>query len=215
MGPQHLNPDDPQERPGSSDEPHSFRPEELDRFDAPSSSADHPEHGSVDDEIGLAPAEDETDPEELHAIVHGNDPEAHLWNAIEHTPEPVIVRDVSTAAKWSWRTVRSDGFHFILSFGGVILSLGLLGLALALANTSFTIPTVVLSLICVVWFVIRWRIWLANAPYCYRLLTSLGENADNLVGAYLGSMLRKWAERQLKKSNAMHARREALEHDPR
>lgn len=181
------------------------RLEDPDQASAPSGAPDLVPIGSED--------ADEPDPEEVHAIVHGNDPEAHLWNAVEHAPEPVIVRDVSSAAQWSWRTVRADGFQFILSFAGLIVSLGLLGLALALANLRFTLPTIVLSVICVVWFVIRWRIWLANAPYCYRLLTSLGENADNLVGAYLGAMLRRWAERQLKRSNAAQARRDALERE--
>lgn len=205
---QHEDPE--RSRPVSSDEPQSLDPRDLDRLTTDEDQGDHESPELVP--IG-SDGIDEPDPDEVHAIVHGNDPEAHLWNAIEHPPEPVIIRDVSSAAKWSWRTVRSDGFHFILSFAGLILSLGLLGLAIALANVRFTLPTIVLSLICVVWFVIRWRIWLANAPYCYRLLTSLGENADNLVGAYLGSMLRRWAERQLRRSNAAHARRDAIEQD--
>jgi hypothetical protein len=206
---QHEDPD--RARSISSEEPHSLDPRDLERLDDADMSQPLDRAPEL---VPLGPEDtDEPDPEEVHAIVHGNDPEAHLWNAVEHAPEPVIVRDVSSAAQWSWRTVRTDGFQFVLSFAGLILSLGLLGLALALANMKFTLPTIVLSLICVIWFVIRWRIWLANAPYCYRLLTSLGENADNLVGAYLGAMLRRWAERQLRRSNAAQARRDALEQE--
>ena len=42
-----------------------------------------------------------------------------------------------------------------------------------------------------IWFFLRWKRWLAGAPYAYRLLTSLGEDADNLLEERRQKMLRE------------------------
>ena len=82
------------------------------------------------------------------------------------------------------RQLRSEGAQFVY---GLLVLAGALG-AIALAATIQTVPFIVIA--CIVfplgmyWFRDKWRRWIGSAPYCYRLLTSLGEDAENVREAH-------------------------------
>ena len=127
-------------------------------------------------------------------ILLGNDPEADHWNTLGRSETRYEIPQTRAKIRW-FSVLRLDGFHVVLSLIGLMLALGFLALALTLAGSRVTIPTLALSAVCLVWAVIRWRRWLARAPYFYRLMTSLGEDAENLLDLYIWTYLKRIALR--------------------
>ena len=82
------------------------------------------------------------------------------------------------------RQMRSAGAQFVYGVLILAVSLG----ALALAATIRTMPFFIAAgVICPIGFWLyysRWKRWVGSAPYFYRLLTSLGEDADNVLDAH-------------------------------
>jgi len=144
----------------------------------------HPSHPQHDHD-------EEHDPLE---IMLGNDPEADHWNTLGRPHAPTRIKAPHRRGRWI-RILKSDGFHVVFALLGLMLSLGFLALALTLASATFTLPTLVLSVVCVVWAALRWRLWLASAPYFYRLMSSLGEDAENLLETTIGSWIKATARR--------------------
>lgn len=111
----------------------------------------------------------EIDPDDANAVwLLGDDPEAKISRTADRRN---IVR----------RRARSEGAQFVY---GLLVLAGSLG-AVALAATMRTTPIIVVAGVVfplgLWWFRSRWRRWLGAAPYCYRLLTSLGEDAENVL----------------------------------
>lgn len=161
----------------------------------------HPEIGVEQTPEDRIPVE-ELDESELEEMVHGNDPESGLWSAVEHELEPIEVKDPRSAFRWTWHHVRSDGFALVVSLLALMGSLGMLGLAIALGETAVLLPVVFLVIACVIWTFFAWRRWLACAPYVYRLLTSLGENAEQLLGMTCGRVIKHLLGRLANKATA-------------
>ena len=119
--------------------------------------------------------------EEDEVVVDPEDPGA-AW-LVGDDPEANVVR---TAVQRSAikRQMRSAGAQFVYGVLILAVSLG----ALALAATIRTMPYFIAAgIICPIGFWMfhsRWRRWLGSAPYFYRLLTSLGEDADNVLEAH-------------------------------
>lgn len=105
------------------------------------------------------------------------DPEAHYFN----------VRDKQTIRK----VVTSDGGQLILAFvaGGIGLALAIY--AGFIQTREWIIAAAVVTPPTLVYAFIRWRLWLGRAPYLYRLLTSLGEDADDLLEAHRQKLISK------------------------
>ena len=135
--------------------------------------------------------DEEHDPVE---ILLGNDPEADHWNTLGRSETRIEIQEQRRRVQWL-RVLELDGFYVVLSLIGLMLALGFLALALTLAGSSVSTPTLALSAVCLVWAVIRWRRWLARAPYFYRLMTSLGEDAENLLDMYIWTSLKRFSLR--------------------
>ena len=73
----------------------------------------------------------------------------------------------------------------------IMLTLGLLALAATIRTQAWYIAAGVIAPPSLLWFFFKWKKWLAGAPYAYRLLTSLGEDADNLLDERRQKMLRQ------------------------
>lgn len=105
------------------------------------------------------------------------DPEAHYYN----------VRNKQTIKK----VVLSDGGQLVLALlaGGTGLAVAIYA---AFIHTRYWIITAaVITPPSLVYAFIRWRLWLGHAPYLYRLLTSLGEDADDLLEAHRQKLISK------------------------
>jgi len=114
------------------------------------------------------PEPDAFDPEDPDTYwLRGDDPEASV----------IRTSDQRAAIK---RQLRSEGAQFVY---GLLVLAGALG-SVALAATIRTAPFIIIACIAMpvglYWFRDKWRRWLGSAPYCYRLLTSLGEDAENV-----------------------------------
>jgi hypothetical protein len=130
----------------------------------------------------LGPAE-EDDLAGNEAVLRGFDPEADVRNTAERRT-------------WIRKQAVSAGSQVVLGLIVLLLSIALVVLGITnWRDPRWWVPAAV----CAppgLWFsVVRWRRWLGKAPYCYRLLSSLGENADNI----LVESTQKRIERELRK----------------
>lgn len=105
------------------------------------------------------------------------DPEAHYFN----------VRDKQTIRK----AVTSDGGQLILAFLAGCVGLAVAIYAAFIQTRPWIIAAAVVTPPALVYAFIRWRLWLGRAPYLYRLLTSLGENADDLLESHRQKLIAK------------------------
>ncbi|MCL4221655.1 MAG: hypothetical protein KJZ65_09825 [Phycisphaerales bacterium] len=105
------------------------------------------------------------------------DPEAHYFN----------VRDKQTIRK----AVTSDGGQLILAFLAGCVGLAVAIYAAFIQTRPWIIAAAVVTPPSLVYAFIRWRLWLGRAPYLYRLLTSLGENADDLLESHRQKLIAK------------------------
>jgi hypothetical protein len=114
------------------------------------------------------PEIDEDDPEAVWLL--GDDPEAKIQRISDRRS---VVR----------RQVKSEGARFVYGLVVFAASLGAVSLAATIRTLPFVIVAAVVFPIGVLWFRASWRRWLGSAPYVYRLLTSLGEDAENVLVA--------------------------------
>jgi len=119
---------------------------------------------SLDDD---SPMDHEDELELGERLLAGFDPEAHHQN----------IRDRQTIKK----QVMSEGGQFVLGLVVLALGLGVLALAATIRSTEWYVIAGLVAPPALLWFFLRWKRWLAGAPYAYRLLTSLGEDAENIL----------------------------------
>lgn len=124
----------------------------------------------------------EVDPENPDAEwLLGDDPEAEVTR----------ISDQRSVIK---RRARSEGAQFVY---GLLVLAGSLG-AIALAVTIQTWPFIAVAAVAfplgAFWFRKSWRRWVGSAPYCYRLLTSLGEDAENVLVEHEQKQRRKYVK---------------------
>lgn len=105
------------------------------------------------------------------------DPEAHIYN----------VRNKQSIKK----VVASDGGQFVLSVLAALVGVGVGIYAAFLQTTEWVVAACIITPASLIYAAIRWRLWLGQAPYLYRLLTSLGEDADDLLDSHRQKMVRK------------------------
>lgn len=109
------------------------------------------------------------DPEDPDAVwLLGDDPEADAKR----------IRDRRTQIR---RQIFSSGAQFVLGIAVAVLALGLVLMAITNPIWPYIVPAAIVAPIGLWFFRVRWRRWIGSAPYCYRLLTSLGEDADNVL----------------------------------
>lgn len=126
----------------------------------------------------------EPDPEPEETLVLEVDPENPdaAW-LLGDDPEAQVSR-IADRRSIIKRRARSEGAQFVY---GLLVLAGSLG-AVALAATIRTWPFIAVAAVVFPmgawWFRNSWRRWVGSAPYCYRLLTSLGEDAENVLVAH-------------------------------
>lgn len=122
----------------------------------------------------------EFDPEDPGAAwLLGDDPEAEITRISDHR----------NAVK---RQLKSEGAQFVYGLVILAISLGSLALAATIRTLPFYIAAGVICPIGFWLFRSRWKRWLGSAPYCYQLLTSLGEDAESLKEAHEAKQRKKY-----------------------
>lgn len=111
---------------------------------------------------------DENDPEAVWLL--GDDPEANISRISDRRG---VVR----------RKAKSEGAQFVYGLVVLAASLGAVSLAATIRTLPFIIVAAVVFPVGMLWFRSRWRRWVGAAPYVYRLMTSLGEDAENILVA--------------------------------
>jgi len=110
----------------------------------------------------------EFDPDDPGAAwLLGDDPEANITRTADHR----------NAIK---RQIKSEGAQFVYGILILAASLGSIALAATIRTVPFYIAAGIICPIGFWMFRSRWKRWLGSAPYCYQLLTSLGEDAENM-----------------------------------
>lgn len=111
----------------------------------------------------------EIDPDDPEAVwLLGDDPEARVMRIADRRS---LVR----------KQVRKEGFQFVTGLFVLAVSLGVVALAVTIRTMPFVIAAAVVFPAGGWYFRSRWRRWLGAAPYMYRLMTSLGEDAENIL----------------------------------
>lgn len=111
----------------------------------------------------------EIDPDDPDAVwVLGNDPEAKISSVADRRS---LVR----------KQMLSSGGQFVMGIVMMFVGLGLVIMAITNPVLNYIIPAAVVAPISIWYMRVRWRRWLGSAPYFYRLLTSLGEDAENIL----------------------------------
>jgi hypothetical protein len=105
------------------------------------------------------------------------DPEAHTFN----------VRNKQSIKK----VVASDGGQLVLALVAALVGIAIGIYAGILRTTPWLIAGGIVTPVTLIYAFARWRLWLGQAPYLYRLLTSLGEDADDLLEQHRRKMVRK------------------------
>jgi hypothetical protein len=98
----------------------------------------------------------------------GDDPEANIHRISDRRG---VVR----------RKARSEGAQFVYGLVVLAASLGAAALAATIRTMPFIVVAAVVCPVGLMWFRSRWRRWLGAAPYVYRLMSSLGEDAENIL----------------------------------
>lgn len=106
-------------------------------------------------------------------------------------PEADVVRtaDNRIAIK---RQIKSEGAQFVYGILILAVSLGALALAATIRTTPYFIAAGVICPIGFWMFRSRWKRWIGSAPYCYKLLSSLGEDAENVMVAHETKQRKKY-----------------------
>lgn len=107
-----------------------------------------------------------------------NDPDA-VW-LLGDDPEAKVTR-IADRRGVMRKHARSEGAQFVYGLVVLAAALGAVALAATIRTTPFIVVAGVVFPVGVWWFRSRWRRWLGAAPYAYRLMSSLGEDAENIL----------------------------------
>ena len=110
--------------------------------------------------------------EESDQLFEGLDPEAHVHNT------RVFRRKARRRVR---KHLISEGAQFIYGLLVLTGTAGLIALATTIQSVLLITTALIISPLVLGYAVVSWKRWLRGAPYVYRLLTSLGEDAENLV----------------------------------
>ena len=186
-------------------------------FETPHGVRVIPAERLIDDPERTA-AFDPGDLEESEQLLAGFDPEALIRNTRLDGPRTEVQDEgYPGRAGPAWRQRRrtprasfakqavSRGARFLYALILITVTLGMMGLALSWRNTEALIVAGIFAIASTILLWAFWRSWLDGLPYAYRLLTSLGEDAENLlnwrvrravagaIGAMLGRSTRRRA----------------------
>ena len=128
-------------------------------------------------------AEIEFDHEDPDAVwVLGNDPEAKLSSVADRRN---LIR----------KQMLSSGGQFVLGLLMMFIAIGLIIMSITNPIKLYIIPAAICAPVSFWYMQVRWQRWLGSAPYFYRLLTSLGEDADNILIEHEHKQRRKYVNK--------------------
>jgi len=111
----------------------------------------------------------EIDPDDPDSVwLLGNDPEAKFSS-------------VADRRNLIHKQMLSTGGQFVVGLLMLFIALGITIMAITNPVKMYIIPAVIIAPISLWYMKIRWRRWLGSAPYFYRLMSSLGEDAENIL----------------------------------
>ncbi|MBL4698123.1 MAG: hypothetical protein JKX70_04750 [Phycisphaerales bacterium] len=111
----------------------------------------------------------EFDPDDPDSVwILGNDPEAKISS-------------VADRRNLIHKQMLSTGGQFVMGVLMMFIALGLTIMAITNPVLKFIIPAAIIAPISLWYMRTRWRRWLGSAPYFYRLMSSLGEDAENIL----------------------------------
>lgn len=109
------------------------------------------------------------DPDDPDAIwLLGNDPEAKFSSVADRRNK---IR----------KQMLSTGGQFVMGIFMMFIALGITIMAITNPELKYIIPAGIITPISALYMRARWRRWLGSAPYFYRLMSSLGEDAENIL----------------------------------
>jgi len=126
------------------------------------------------------PALDSNDPDAVWVL--GNDPESKFSNVADRR---------STVRK----QMLSAGGQFVMGIFMLFIGLGLVSMAITNPVKMYIIPAAIFAPISFWYMRARWRRWLGSAPYFYRLMSSLGEDAENILVEHEVKRRRKYVDK--------------------
>ncbi len=133
-------------------------------------------------EDGLAAGED---------LFVGFDPEARIARVRDGTMVPVDAAPVIRRRPRQRAVLLTRGARFVSALVGLCVCAGVLALAAVTAHEALLWISTIGTIVCGVWFMASFLLWLDRTPYFYRLMTSLGENADNIAQLTMFRWLRQ------------------------
>jgi len=111
----------------------------------------------------------EIDPDDPDSVwLLGNDPEAKFSSVADRRNQ---IR----------KQMLSTGGQFVMGLLMMFIALGITIMAITNPEKKFIIPAAIIAPISLIYMKIKWRRWLGSAPYFYRLMSSLGEDAENIL----------------------------------
>ncbi len=109
------------------------------------------------------------DPDDPDSVwILGNDPEAKLGS-------------VADRRNLIHKQMLSTGGQFVVGLILIFIALGVTIMAITNPELKYIIPAAIITPISGFYMRARWHRWLGSAPYFYRLMSSLGEDAENIL----------------------------------
>jgi len=109
------------------------------------------------------------DPDDPDSVwILGNDPEAKFSS-------------VADRRNLIHKQMLSAGGQFVAGFVLMFIAIGITIMAITNPIKLYIIPAAIIAPISILYMRARWQRWLGSAPYFYRLMTSLGEDAENIL----------------------------------
>lgn len=113
--------------------------------------------------------EDDFDPDDPDSVwILGNDPEAKISS-------------VADRRNLIHKQMLSTGGQFVVGLIMMFVALGMTIMAITNPELKYIIPAAIITPISIFYMRARWQRWLGSAPYFYRLMSSLGEDAENIL----------------------------------
>ncbi len=109
------------------------------------------------------------DPDDPDSVwILGNDPEAKISS-------------VADRRNLIHKQMLSTGGQFVVGLILIFVALGVTIMAITNPVMKYIIPAAIIAPISLFYMRARWSRWLGSAPYLYRLMSSLGEDAENIL----------------------------------
>ena len=125
----------------------------------------------------------EFDPDDPDSVwILGNDPEAKISS-------------VADRRNLIHKQMLSTGGQFVVGLILIFVALGVTIMAITNPELKYIIPAAIIAPISLFYMRARWSRWLGSAPYLYRLMSSLGEDAENILVDHEAKKRKKYVDK--------------------